>query len=102
YKAENMYLDGIILEPREPALEEINHFLQLIVDFFLPSWKDEIWFTKTINHTAGRLTRSVIVVAVNDLLAACKLAGHAGPTANQMYRLYWLLKLDITDIDCKK
>ncbi|KAG2049759.1 hypothetical protein BDR06DRAFT_848291, partial [Suillus hirtellus] len=27
YKAENMYLVGIIPGPREPSLDEINHFL---------------------------------------------------------------------------
>ncbi|KAG1893136.1 uncharacterized protein F5891DRAFT_963419 [Suillus fuscotomentosus] len=97
-----MYLVGIIPGPREPALEEINHFFRPVVDFFLPSWKDGIWFTKTINHTAGRLSRSVIAVAVNDLPAARKLAGRAGPTTNQMCRLCWLLKSDITDFDCKK
>jgi hypothetical protein len=58
YKAENMYLVGIIPGPREPALKENNHFLWPVVDFFLPSWKDGIWFTKTINHTAGHGTGS--------------------------------------------
>ncbi|KAG1844677.1 hypothetical protein F4604DRAFT_1596005 [Suillus subluteus] len=97
-----MYLVGIIPGPREPALDEINHFLRPVVDFFLPSWKDGIWFTKTINHTAGRLSRSVIAVAVNDLPAARKLAGRAGPTANQMCGLCWLLKSDIADFDWEK
>ncbi|KAG2047881.1 hypothetical protein BDR06DRAFT_833339, partial [Suillus hirtellus] len=53
YKAKNMYLVGIIPGPREPALDEINYFLHLVVDFFLPSWKDRIWFTKTVKHTTG-------------------------------------------------
>jgi len=45
YKAENIYLAGIIPGPREPALDEINHFLRPVVDFFLPSWTDGTWFT---------------------------------------------------------
>jgi Transposase family tnp2 len=102
YKAENMYLVGIIPGPREPSLDEINHFLWPVVDFFLPSWKDGTWFTKTTKHTAGRLSRSVIAVAVNDLPAARKLAGRAGPTANQMCGLCWLMKSDIADFDWEK
>ncbi|KAG2054413.1 hypothetical protein BDR06DRAFT_825917, partial [Suillus hirtellus] len=67
YKPENMYLVGIIPGPREPALEEINHFLCPVIEFFLPSWKDRMWFTRTHEHAEGRLSRSVILVAINDL-----------------------------------
>lgn len=102
YKAENMYLVGVIPGPREPALDEINHFLRPVVDFFLPSWKDGTWFTKTVKHATGRLSRSVIAVAVNDLPVARKLAGRAGPTAKQMCGLCWLMKSDIGDFDCEK
>ncbi|KIJ05743.1 hypothetical protein PAXINDRAFT_93040, partial [Paxillus involutus ATCC 200175] len=55
YKAENLYLVGVIPGPREPSLDEINHFLQPVVDFFLPAWKDGTWFTKTSLHPEGRL-----------------------------------------------
>lgn len=71
YKPENMYLVGIIPGPREPALDEINHFLRPVVDFFVPSWKDGTRFTRTFQNAAAR-----------------KLAGCAGPTANQMCGLW--------------
>jgi hypothetical protein len=99
YKPENMYLVGIIPGPREPALEEINHFLRPVIDFFLPLWKDGTWFTRTFEHTEGRLSRSVIAVAISDLPAASKLAGHAGPTANQMCGLCWLNMSEIANFD---
>ena len=101
YKAENIYLAGIIPGPREPALDEINHFLRPVVDFFLPSWTDGTWFTRTVKYPGGRLSRSVIAVAINDLPAARKLAGRAGPTANQMCGLCWLMKSDIANFDYK-
>ncbi|KAF9224267.1 hypothetical protein BS17DRAFT_704264 [Gyrodon lividus] len=44
YRAENLYLVGIIPGPREPSLEEINHSLHPLVNFFLPAWKDGTWF----------------------------------------------------------
>lgn len=99
YKPENIYLVGVIPGPREPALEEINHFLRPVIDFFLPSWKNGTWFTRTFKHTEGRLSRSVIAVAISDLPAARKLAGRAGPTANQMCGLCWLHKSEIANFD---
>lgn len=99
YKPENIYLVGVIPGPREPALEEINHFLRPVIDFFLPSWKNRTWFTRTFKHTEGRLSRSVIAVAISDLPAARKLAGRAGPTANQMCGLCWLHKSEIANFD---
>ncbi|KAF8837231.1 hypothetical protein BDN67DRAFT_909625, partial [Paxillus ammoniavirescens] len=70
YRAENLYLVGIIPGPREPSLDEINHFLCPLVDFFLPAWKDGTWFMRTLNHLQGRLSRSVIALAVQDLPGA--------------------------------
>ena len=80
YKAENLYVLGVIPGPREPSLDEINHFLHPVVEFFLPAWKNSMWFTKTDQHPEGRSARSVIAVAVNDLPAAQKIGGFAGPT----------------------
>jgi hypothetical protein len=101
YKPENMYLVGIIPGPREPALDEINHFLRPVVDFFVLSWKDGTRFTRTFQNAEGRLSRSVITVAINDLPATRKLAGCAGPTANQMCGLCWQKKSEIANFDCE-
>jgi hypothetical protein len=92
YKAENLYVVGVIPGPREPSLEEINHFLRPLVDFFLPAWQSGTWFTRTVGHAAGRLARSVIALAINDLPAARKVGGFAGPNAEQLCNLCWLHK----------
>ena len=55
YKPENSYMVGVILGTKEPSLEEINHFLQPLIDFFLAAWKVGTWFTKTTTHAMGRL-----------------------------------------------
>jgi hypothetical protein len=55
YKPENIYLVGVIPGPKEPFLEEINHFLRLLVNFFLAAWRVGTWFTKTTAHDMGRL-----------------------------------------------
>jgi hypothetical protein len=56
YKAENLYIVGIIPGPREPSLDEINYFLRPLVDFFLPTWQNSTWFMKTMEHPGGWLS----------------------------------------------
>ena len=99
YRTENIYLVGVIPGPKEPSLDEVNHFLCPLVDFFLPAWKDGTWFTKTMEHQEGRLSRSVIALAVNDLPGARKVGGHAAPTSHHMCNLCWLLKSDISNFN---
>lgn len=90
YKAENLYVVGVIPGPREPSLDEINHFLRPLVNFFLPAWQKGTWFTKTVEHPEGRLAKSVIAVAVNDLPAARKVGGFAGPNSEHLCHLCWV------------
>ena len=101
YKVENLYVLGVIPGPREPSLDEINHFLCPVVECFLPAWKNSTWFTKTDQHPEGRLACSVIAVAVNDLPATWKIGGFAGPTPANFCNIFWLQKLDISKILCE-
>ena len=39
YKAENMYLVGVIPGPKEPHLMELNHYIRPVVDQLSDSWK---------------------------------------------------------------
>ena len=80
YKPENLYLVGI-LPKREPSREQINHILSPIVTKLLHSWEYGTWFTKTPTYPAGRLSRSVIAVSINDLLASKKVNGNASHSA---------------------
>ncbi|KAF8833886.1 hypothetical protein BDN67DRAFT_1051765 [Paxillus ammoniavirescens] len=52
--------------PREPSLDKIDHFICPLVNFFLLAWKDGTWFTRTLNHLQGRLSQSVIALAVQN------------------------------------
>jgi hypothetical protein len=101
YKAENLYVLHVIPGPREPSLDEINHFLHPLVEFFMPAWKNGTWFIKTDQHPEGRLACSVITVAVNDLPVVWKVGGFAGPTAAHFCNLCWLQKSDISNILCE-
>ena len=88
--------------PREPSLDEINHFLHPVVEFFLPAWKNGTWFTKTDQHPEGCLACSVIAVAVNDLPAAQKICRwFCRAYHGKFLRPCWLQKLDISNILCE-
>lgn len=75
YKQENIYLVGIIPNPNEPSLDEINHCLQPIVDELLQFWSPGIWYTTTASHPKGRLVRCALITLVCDLPALRKVAG---------------------------
>ena len=77
YKAENMYLVGVIPGPKEPSLDEINHFLMPLVKMLIPSWKQGTLFSSTYRNPGGRRERSAVALVVSDLPAARKILGFA-------------------------
>ena len=82
YKAENMFLAGVILGLNEPPLTSINNFLCPLINNFLKMWDPGIWYSHTDDHLHGRLIWCAIVCVVCDLLAAWKIAGFTSSTYN--------------------
>ena len=80
YKAENMFLAGVIPGPNEPPLTTINHYLTPLVDGFQSFWEPGIRFSKTHNHPNGRLVQCALILVICDLLAARKTSGFAACT----------------------
>ena len=86
YKSENMYVAGIIPGPREPNLEEINHYLKPLVDDLTIAWKRGIHLHRTVH--------CVVACAVCDLVGARKLANFAGVTSRHICSRCSLYGLD--------
>ncbi|KIM50309.1 hypothetical protein SCLCIDRAFT_77384, partial [Scleroderma citrinum Foug A] len=82
YKLENMYLASIILGPKQPLLENLNHYIRPLIAQLAISWKQGVRYSRTANHPGGRVTRSAIVLAVCDLPAARHLAALAGTSSH--------------------
>ncbi|KIO01077.1 hypothetical protein M404DRAFT_151217 [Pisolithus tinctorius Marx 270] len=78
YKPENMYLAGIIPGPKQPSLENLNHYVHPLILDLATSWERGVWYSRTANHPNGRLTCCAIALAVCDLPAARHLAVLAG------------------------
>ncbi|KIK16136.1 hypothetical protein PISMIDRAFT_113905 [Pisolithus microcarpus 441] len=77
YRPENMYLAGIIPGPKQPSLENLNHYIRPLINDLVAAWEQGIRFSRTGNYPNGRVTQSAIALAVCDLPAACHLAAFA-------------------------
>lgn len=78
YRPENIYLAGLIPGPREPSLEQINHFLKVLVDQLEMLWSPGLYVARTANKRFGRLVRGAVIPLVCDLPALRKVAGFSG------------------------
>lgn len=99
YLPENMYLAGVIPGPSKPSLDQINHFVDLVVKDFLPFWTPGVRFTRTFAHRHGRDARAVIIPLVCDSLAARQMAGFTPVTSTLFCTCCDLPLRDIENID---
>ena len=81
YKPENMYLAGIIPGPTEPSGDQLNHFLEPLIDELIDSWEKGVQFSHTASQR-DRITHSAITCVVCDLPAARKSSQLAGVTSH--------------------
>ncbi len=95
YLPEYMYLVGVIPGPSKPSLDQINHFLRLLVDDLLPFWDPGVWFTKTWKWTTGRLYRAALIPLVCDILGARQVVGIGGHSSEFFCSFCYLRKCDI-------
>ncbi|OJT10865.1 hypothetical protein TRAPUB_12619 [Trametes pubescens] len=72
---ENIYLVGVVPGPTKPSLDQINHFLSLVVDELLDFWTPGVYYTKTALRPQGRLVHAALVPLIADLVAARQLSG---------------------------
>ena len=99
YKAENMYLVGIIPGPKEPSLHQINHLLSPLVDDLLDLWHDGIFITQTPHHRRGRRVRCALGPLVCDLPAARQMGGMASHLSRHFCSCCLLKLDDIENLD---
>ncbi|KAJ8473733.1 hypothetical protein ONZ45_g16182 [Pleurotus djamor] len=94
YLNENIYLAGII--PGKPSLDEINPYIQLIVDDFKVLWTPGLRLSRTPLYPHGRTFKAMLIPLVCDMLGSRQAAGHPAPTAHNFCEA---CDLDIHDID---
>lgn len=83
YLPEHIFLLGIIPGPNEPTLEEINHYIRPIINQLEIGWKSGFHISRTADAPEyGEDVEVAVVLSVNDLPAARKVAAMAGVGAH--------------------
>jgi len=80
----------------KPAVDQINHYLQLVVDDLKELWEPGIFVSRTYNYPSGRHFQGMLIPLVADMLAAHQAIGLASPTSHHFCTF---CDLDIDDID---
>ncbi|KAJ2911877.1 hypothetical protein MD484_g8541, partial [Candolleomyces efflorescens] len=94
-KPENVYLAGVIPGPDKPSGTQINHYISLIVDDFLPFWNTGVQYTHTRKRPAGALCRAAIVPVLADALGVRQICGYGSVTSKFFCTLCWLPLSDV-------
>lgn len=84
YRPEYMFV-AIIPGPKTPMEDQINHFLEPLVNSLYDTWYKGIRLSSTANYPNGRVARSAIGPVVCDLPAARKVAGLAAHNTIQKF-----------------
>ena len=82
YKAENMYVAGIIPGPHSPKETQLNHYLWPLINDMEVSWHKGVKYLQMASHPEGRVTCSAIAIAAMDLPAAYAASQLAHATAH--------------------
>lgn len=99
FRPEYIYLAGIIPGPKEPSLEQVNHFLKPLVDELLQLWHAGVYVPVTAQRSMGRLVRAAVIPLVCDLPALRKAAGFGGHAATFFCSYCLLPKKDMNNAD---
>jgi hypothetical protein len=101
FRPENTFLAGIIPGPKEPSMQEINHFLRPLVDDLLDSYVNGVHYMRTWKHPNGRNTRSALALIVCDLPAGRQALGFTGPQSANFCSYCKLQLKKINDLDVR-
>ncbi|KAE9388311.1 hypothetical protein BT96DRAFT_1004306 [Gymnopus androsaceus JB14] len=78
YLSEYLYVATIIPGPHEPLNDEMDHFVWPVVEQFVKAWQPGLRVSRTAASESGAVVEVGILLSVNDLLAARKVAGFLG------------------------
>ncbi|THU82168.1 hypothetical protein K435DRAFT_592436, partial [Dendrothele bispora CBS 962.96] len=82
YLPEYVFVAGIIPGPNEPSVDELDHFARPVIEQFAQAWRPGLHLSSTADpksEESGAVVEAGILLSVNDLPAARKIAGLQGP-----------------------
>ncbi|OBZ66279.1 hypothetical protein A0H81_13832 [Grifola frondosa] len=75
YLPENVYLVGVIPGPGKPSIDQINHFLALLVDELVVFWDPGVEYSRSHKFRSGCRVHIALIPLVSDVPAARQVAG---------------------------
>jgi hypothetical protein len=78
-------------------MDQINHYLKLVVEVLLEFWDPGVFFSRTYNWLSGRHFQAMLIPLVADMLGACQAIGLPGST--MAHHFCTVCDLDYHDID---
>ncbi|PPQ78874.1 hypothetical protein CVT24_012284 [Panaeolus cyanescens] len=84
YKAENIFLAGIIPGPKEPPLTAMNSYLQPFTALLEEFWTTGVHFSKSAKYEFGRRVILALIILICDLPAARKTSGTGSVKHNHL------------------
>lgn len=78
YRPEYMYMT-IIPGPNEPSYDELDHYIRPVIEQFVLTWRPGLKVSCTADSSTGATVEAGILISLNDLPAARKVAGLQGP-----------------------
>lgn len=81
YRPEYMYMT-IIPGPNEPSYDELDHYIRPVIEQFVLTWRPGLKVSRTADSSTGARVEAGILISLNDLPAARKVAGLQGPMSS--------------------
>ena len=99
YKRENVYLAGVMPGPKAPSLQQVNHFLEILVLELREFWFLGVKMPRTALRPRGRMVRCAVLPLVCDLAAGRKVSGHASHSSSFFCSFCQLRKSSINELN---
>jgi hypothetical protein len=74
-RPENIFVAAIMPGPHEPHGEQINRYLEPVIEQLNQSYIHGDYYTKTYKYPEGRSERSIVGVIISDTVASRQLSG---------------------------
>ena len=82
YLPEYLFIAAIIPGPNEPSVDEMDYFVRPVIEQFVQAWRPGVTVSRTAVSESGAVVEVGILLSVNDLPAAHKIAGFPGVASN--------------------
>ncbi|KAF5361343.1 hypothetical protein D9757_012333 [Collybiopsis confluens] len=81
YRPEFMYMT-VIPGPNEPSYDELDHYIRPVIEQFVLTWRPGLKISRTADSKTGAVVEASVLISLNDLPAARKVAGLQGPNSS--------------------